>query len=239
MGGEFIKRFVAIALVLAIPCQAYTYWVDPSCSARPIWQKAIDEAFDMAKKSSRRLASPTDTDYAAVFKRIFKVDKRDNTLFPKYENDSPDFRSPDQTAYDFVQGKSSLVIQIMLLLMTSIGILGDINTNKWVKVDGSAGRPASDIRFYCDNGIFLFWFLNPPLVLMFKDARWRPIGLPDTMYDSDNLMAVPSDEVQCQKDPHAMGATYKRRIIPSENDPRFPALNKNRATITVSPSTKQ
>lgn len=56
---------------------AYTYWVDASCSDRKDWNTYLTEARDMASKADTRLRSSTDTDYANVFKRVFKVDKTD------------------------------------------------------------------------------------------------------------------------------------------------------------------
>jgi hypothetical protein len=49
------------------------FWVDSSCSSRPMWPAFLQETFDMAKKTSTRLDSDTDTDFLAVVKRIFKV----------------------------------------------------------------------------------------------------------------------------------------------------------------------
>lgn len=54
----------------------------------------------MAKRSSERLQSPTDTDYHNIFKRIFKVDRNDQT---KYDLT----KLKDMTPYELVQGKRS------------------------------------------------------------------------------------------------------------------------------------
>ena len=60
---------------------AYTYWVDASCSNRNDWNAYLTEALDMAKKANTRLRRNPDSDYANVFKRVFKVDKTDNKAF--------------------------------------------------------------------------------------------------------------------------------------------------------------
>ena len=60
---------------------AYTYWVDASCSNRKDWNAYLTEARDMATKANTRLRSSTDSDYANIFKRVFKADKSDKNAF--------------------------------------------------------------------------------------------------------------------------------------------------------------
>lgn len=58
-----------------------TYWVDISCTSRPYWDATIQETFLMAERSVARLNKDSDTDFAAVFERIFGVKKSDPTTF--------------------------------------------------------------------------------------------------------------------------------------------------------------
>ncbi|KAI9682231.1 MAG: hypothetical protein M1817_000285 [Caeruleum heppii] len=68
-----LAAFLALGLG-SIPSHALTYWIDPTCEAKPGWSDIFRETMDMASKSHARLSSATDTDFAAVFKRIFKDD---------------------------------------------------------------------------------------------------------------------------------------------------------------------
>lgn len=52
----------------------------------------------MAKRGAERLESPTDGDFHNVFKRIFKVDKRDSTKH------NLKYLLKDKTAYELVHG---------------------------------------------------------------------------------------------------------------------------------------
>jgi len=54
----------------------------------------------MAKRSAQRLESSSDTDFGAVFKRIFKVDKTDTTILMNWMG-----RMRKDTAYNYVDGK--------------------------------------------------------------------------------------------------------------------------------------
>jgi len=97
-----MRSIIFFSIMLAIislspPATGFTYWVDSSCTAKPSWATVFPEFWKMAKRSGERLESPTDTDYAAVFKRIFKVDKIDKTIF---KNGRDSTRS--DTAYNFV-----------------------------------------------------------------------------------------------------------------------------------------
>ena len=64
---------IAAATVSATP---YSYWVHESCD-RPGFAAGFNEFKTMALKAHNRLNSVTDTDFAAVFKRIFKVEVTD------------------------------------------------------------------------------------------------------------------------------------------------------------------
>jgi hypothetical protein len=97
----------ALALLFTIPCYAaskYTYWVDASCYGKPGFDmdKTVAESMSMASRASARLGSSTDVDFANVFKKIFSIDKGDNTQF-----DSPTFEDEKITAYNSVKGKNS------------------------------------------------------------------------------------------------------------------------------------
>lgn len=74
---SWVKLSAVLAIFATIGCNAQTYWVDGSCTSKENWPEYLNEAKSMAAASSARLASTTDTDFAAVFERIFKVDKSD------------------------------------------------------------------------------------------------------------------------------------------------------------------
>jgi len=98
-------------LATAVPiCQAASssYWIDKSCTDRPLWEPAFREFWTMGKRGGERLASSTDTDYGAVFKRIFRVEKTDNTQL------NPPNSGPKTTAYNIVQGK--LIIYFLAIV---------------------------------------------------------------------------------------------------------------------------
>ena len=64
-------------------CDGKTYWVDGSCTSRPRWvrdgkQVYMDDAFSMATRASERLRSPTDTDFLALYMRLFGQDNNGN-----------------------------------------------------------------------------------------------------------------------------------------------------------------
>lgn len=77
----FLLWIVAFESTMITSSTAYTYWVDASCSNRNSWNDYLTEARDMAAKANTRLHSSTDSDYANVFKRVFKVDKTDKNAF--------------------------------------------------------------------------------------------------------------------------------------------------------------
>ncbi|QRD01098.1 hypothetical protein JI435_153080 [Parastagonospora nodorum SN15] len=66
---------VLILLLLSITVHCKTYFVHESCSAKDGWNKYMNEALSFAKKSAERLNSDSDTDFAAVYKRIFQAEK--------------------------------------------------------------------------------------------------------------------------------------------------------------------
>jgi len=49
----------------------------------------MTETFLMASRAADRLQSDSDTDFAAVFKRIFNIDKTDATLFSSLQTTKP------------------------------------------------------------------------------------------------------------------------------------------------------
>jgi hypothetical protein len=122
---------VVLAIWLAVPCNAYTYYVDQSCYLKPEFQAYLNEATYMAGRASARLASATDTDFEAVFTRIFKVDKTDAEAVQEVHS----------------KFNSMFIVHKIVVLMSRIGILGGIPT--WTQ---TLNRGPSDIRFHCDNG---------------------------------------------------------------------------------------
>lgn len=89
-----ILLFIFSTITHAVP---RTYWVDASCSNRPGWSEFIDETLTMARTAAGRLESTSDSDFANVFKRIFKVDKTDATLHQALGR--------KDTAYNLVHGQ--------------------------------------------------------------------------------------------------------------------------------------
>ena len=49
-----------------------------------------------------RLNKDSDTDFAAVFKRLFKTDKGDGTLYKKSDTTIPEDQNHGQKPFDFV-----------------------------------------------------------------------------------------------------------------------------------------
>ncbi|KAF2815485.1 uncharacterized protein BDZ99DRAFT_495230 [Mytilinidion resinicola] len=68
------ETLLAFALPLLADAQR-TIYVDKTCSDRTDWQVYLDEALNSAKYASARLGNTADTDFEAVVKRIFKVDR--------------------------------------------------------------------------------------------------------------------------------------------------------------------
>ncbi|KAF2196222.1 hypothetical protein GQ43DRAFT_445316 [Delitschia confertaspora ATCC 74209] len=67
-----------LAVAFSLPfltTAAKTYYVDNSCTEKPGWSTYITETMTMAKRTSERLESKTDTDFEAVFKRLFQTGK--------------------------------------------------------------------------------------------------------------------------------------------------------------------
>ncbi|KAG4027626.1 hypothetical protein MFRU_028g00480 [Monilinia fructicola] len=95
-----------------------TYWVDVTCTQRPHWNEYMNDAFNMAQVSSRRLFNAaqfrkSDTDYANVFERIFHT------------------RISDQNAYDRVQGMRMSSNTRFPELTVWTGVVGD---RRWTKL---------------------------------------------------------------------------------------------------------
>ncbi|KAF8849827.1 hypothetical protein BDZ45DRAFT_809674 [Acephala macrosclerotiorum] len=134
-----------LATTLGLACAAVpatatlTYWIDPGCleiTDSQAWDTIMAETFRMAKRASERVYSDTDTDFAAVFKRIFGVDKTDLTTFKNIYATEHDKEDPQPlTAKNFVGG-----------MLDSI-------SHDWTSVTGGSeeDRLASNVRIYCDQ----------------------------------------------------------------------------------------
>ncbi|KAL9625166.1 MAG: hypothetical protein Q9160_000567 [Pyrenula sp. 1 TL-2023] len=162
-----------------------------------------------------RLRSPSDTDFAAIFKRVFSADKGDETKYskqdrptPKQGQDDEDMLSDDeddgQKPFDFVDG-----------------ILGDLADN-WLEANGDDGRLRSDVRFYCD-----------------QDARWvKKKAASGTEYwlDEANLMKRTIDKIPGCRRPATgrtlLGITYRDAIPYNGGNSKYKVQNHDRATIT-------
>jgi hypothetical protein len=107
---KFLLYLVLTFIIVAFtPCYGteepkLAYWIDTSCTSRPIWADTMKEVFLMAERSSARLNKDSDTDFAAVFERIFKVKKDDSALFTPI-NEIEGANTPPRTGLKFVSGK--------------------------------------------------------------------------------------------------------------------------------------
>lgn len=103
MRRVFVCPIVLISSFVS-SCYSCAYFVDSSCTNRPEWSDGLTDALTMAKRASERLERSQDTDFAAVFKRIFKVEKTSTATFqnPFFSQSDP---KHDLTPYDRVHGE--------------------------------------------------------------------------------------------------------------------------------------
>lgn len=107
--ARLLMLLTVLLSVLCVFVQAdpRTYWVDSSCTEGPGWSEWLEEAFKMAEAAARRLGSDTDTDFANVFKRIYRVDKSDTTLYK--------VGKAQDTAYNLVHRQSTFTYRTIVL----------------------------------------------------------------------------------------------------------------------------
>ncbi|KAH7083834.1 hypothetical protein FB567DRAFT_92897 [Paraphoma chrysanthemicola] len=75
----FIKAISVAGLVLPFQVHCLSVFVHKSCSDRSNWNAYFEESLNHARISVRRLDSASDTDFAAVFRRIFHTEKSSQT----------------------------------------------------------------------------------------------------------------------------------------------------------------
>ncbi|KAL2071513.1 hypothetical protein VTL71DRAFT_12748 [Oculimacula yallundae] len=139
---RLLMLWLIFDVLFIFQCSCFTYWVDNSCIGNdgPVgseenWEKFMQEAFSMARRAADRLSSDSDTDFSAVFKRIFKIEKSDSTTFRNLFGEYTQEPVLVQTGKDFVFDK-----------MRSIG-------RDWHSVTRGTEqqRLDSNVRLYCDN----------------------------------------------------------------------------------------
>lgn len=88
-----ITTFIIVGYLILTLVSGLTYSVDETCSRFGVDGKAglqlfdaIDEAIKMAKGAVTRLSSDTDTNFAAVYARIFTAQKADDEYFNKVKS---------------------------------------------------------------------------------------------------------------------------------------------------------
>ena len=112
----------------------------------------MNEALSFAKKSAERLNSDSDTDFAAVYKRIFQAEKS----------------SPNSK---YIRGVLLLVPFLMPACSDhqyteTVGTIADLTPTTDLK--------ASDIRFHCDNGMLALRSDHTAMKADFAiDERWQ------------------------------------------------------------------
>ncbi|KAH7067406.1 hypothetical protein BKA63DRAFT_495245 [Paraphoma chrysanthemicola] len=75
----FIKAISVAGLILPFQVHCLSVFVHKSCSDRSNWNSYFEESLNHARSSIRRLDSASDTDFAAVFRRIFHTEKSSQT----------------------------------------------------------------------------------------------------------------------------------------------------------------
>ena len=70
-----------LSILRLVNCESY--WVDQTCTSRPGWLKDgkhvfVDEALKMAARASLRLNKASDTDFEAVYFRLFDKENESN-----------------------------------------------------------------------------------------------------------------------------------------------------------------
>lgn len=80
---QLLNLCSAIIVLLPLEAVGLLYWVDTSCSNRPGWPAFMEDTKNMATQTEERLNSQTDTDFEAIFNRIFKTAKADQAGFTK------------------------------------------------------------------------------------------------------------------------------------------------------------
>lgn len=72
---HYHNSFVALALSLPLVAYSKSLYTDTSCTSKPGWDDYWKETQNLAKRGGERMDSATDTDFEAVFKRIFQTEK--------------------------------------------------------------------------------------------------------------------------------------------------------------------
>jgi hypothetical protein len=64
-------------LAFSVPLVAHckSLYIDQSCASKPGWDEYWKEAQSFAKRAAQRMESSSDTDFNAVFKRIYQTEK--------------------------------------------------------------------------------------------------------------------------------------------------------------------
>lgn len=107
-----LVTFALLLLPLYAPsATAFTYWVDGSCTSRPEFNVAMNEARLMARHGFLKLKSDSDTDYHNVFQQTFQTPRSDNT---KYDVKNNQF---DEFSFNDTPQRLLLCIMLYLLLI--------------------------------------------------------------------------------------------------------------------------
>ncbi|KAF2277258.1 uncharacterized protein EI97DRAFT_493722 [Westerdykella ornata] len=72
---HYFNSLVLVALSLPLVAHSKSLYIDYSCTFKPGWNDYWQESLRLARRAGERLDSATDTDFEAVFKRIFRTDK--------------------------------------------------------------------------------------------------------------------------------------------------------------------
>ncbi|CAI6342585.1 unnamed protein product [Periconia digitata] len=72
---HYYNTLVLLALSLPLVAHSKSIYIDKSCTSRSSWDDDWKETLKLAKRARERMDSSTDTDFEAVFKRVFQTEK--------------------------------------------------------------------------------------------------------------------------------------------------------------------
>lgn len=72
---HYLNSFALVALSLPLVAHSKSLFIDSSCTFKAGWDDYWRETQKLAQRSVERMNSASDTDFEAVFKRIFKTEK--------------------------------------------------------------------------------------------------------------------------------------------------------------------
>lgn len=127
---HYFSSLVLLALSLPLVAHSKSLFIDSSCTSKPGWDDYWKETQKLAKRAGERMDSATDTDFEAVFKRIFQTEK-------------------GSTEGQYARGKRiSIPFRYFSInpVFFCAGILKDI-----AELSPVTDLKTSEIRLFCDN----------------------------------------------------------------------------------------